>query len=288
MPCSARQDLPDHPARWNRGLVTSITGRSRPSPRLRKGHTLGRHRVRRGLHLAPSHSRSARDDLAKAWNFKAWNFEIPYRAPAFRVFLGMAGFGVCGLAARAAFGGNLNILLSSRCKRPSADNVAPGRPQMFQRAITAFVAAALAIFAVQAASAQTVLFENARVIPGDGSPAIDDAALLVEGGMITRVARKGDIVSNTLCYVYVAALLLASRRSSSAPQREQLDDNLAAADLALDATQVQKLDELSKPTLNFPADFMGIIPGFAYGGTTINGRSGPISPFVPQKDGVRY
>ncbi len=33
---------------------------------------------------------------------------------------------------------------------------------------------------------------------------------------------------------------------------------------------------------------MGIIPGFAYGGTTINGRSGPISPFVPQKDGVRY
>jgi hypothetical protein len=48
------------------------------------------------------------------------------------------------------------------------------------------------------------------------------------------------------------------------------------------------LDELSKPSLNFPADFMGIIPGFAYAGTTINGRSAPISPFVPQKGGVRY
>jgi hypothetical protein len=51
---------------------------------------------------------------------------------------------------------------------------------------------------------------------------------------------------------------------------------------------MQKLDELSKPSLNFPADFMGIIPGFGYAGTTINGRSGPISPFVPQKGGVRY
>ena len=45
------------------------------------------------------------------------------------------------------------------------------------------------------AAAQTVLFEGARVIPGDGSPAIDDAALLVDGGTIARIARKGDITA---------------------------------------------------------------------------------------------
>ncbi|HEY3254884.1 MAG TPA: aldo/keto reductase [Polyangiaceae bacterium] len=80
----------------------------------------------------------------------------------------------------------------------------------------------------------------------------------------------------------VSSIILGAR------SKKQLDDNLAAAELVLNPSQVGKLDEVSKPTLNFPADFLGIIPGFAYGGTTINGRSGPISPFVPQKDGVRY
>ena len=80
----------------------------------------------------------------------------------------------------------------------------------------------------------------------------------------------------------VTSIILGAR------SQKQLDDNLAAAELTLNATQVGKLDELSKPTLNFPADMLGIVPGFAYAGTTINGRGSPISPFVPQKGGVRY
>jgi imidazolonepropionase-like amidohydrolase len=51
----------------------------------------------------------------------------------------------------------------------------------------------VALFTAQPASAQMVLFEGERVIPGDDSPAIDSAALLVERGTITRVGRKGDI-----------------------------------------------------------------------------------------------
>jgi len=80
----------------------------------------------------------------------------------------------------------------------------------------------------------------------------------------------------------VSSIILGAR------SKQQLDDNLASAEVVLPAAHVAKLDQLSKPTLNFPADFLGIVPGFAYGGTTINGRSGPISPFVPQKDGARY
>ena len=59
----------------------------------------------------------------------------------------------------------------------------------------AFLAVAIlaAILVVQPVSAQVVLFEGARVIPGDGSAAIDNAALLVERGVITRIGRKGDI-----------------------------------------------------------------------------------------------
>src|SRR5215472_1128757 len=51
----------------------------------------------------------------------------------------------------------------------------------------------LAAFAGVPASAQTLLFEGARIIPGDGGAAIDNAELLVERGMITRIGRKGEI-----------------------------------------------------------------------------------------------
>jgi imidazolonepropionase-like amidohydrolase len=38
-----------------------------------------------------------------------------------------------------------------------------------------------------------VLYENARLIPGDGQPAIERAALLVRDGRISRVGRAGDV-----------------------------------------------------------------------------------------------
>jgi len=80
----------------------------------------------------------------------------------------------------------------------------------------------------------------------------------------------------------VTSIILGARRL------EQLDDNLAAADVELSPAQVARLDELSKPSLPFPASMEAIVPSFAYAGTTINGRSGPISPWVPQKGGARY
>jgi imidazolonepropionase-like amidohydrolase len=55
------------------------------------------------------------------------------------------------------------------------------------------VAAFAVVLAAQPAPAQTVLFEGARVIPGDGRPAIDNAALLVERGTIMRIGRRGDV-----------------------------------------------------------------------------------------------
>ncbi len=80
----------------------------------------------------------------------------------------------------------------------------------------------------------------------------------------------------------VTSIILGARRLI------QLDDNLAAAELVLSPEQMQKLDQLSKPTLGFPASMIDIVPSFAYGGTSINGKSAPISPWVPQKDGARY
>jgi imidazolonepropionase-like amidohydrolase len=51
------------------------------------------------------------------------------------------------------------------------------------------------LFAVDPAPAQTVLFDGARVIPGDGSAAVENGAILVERGTITRVGRAGEIAA---------------------------------------------------------------------------------------------
>ena len=69
---------------------------------------------------------------------------------------------------------------------------------------------------------------------------------------------------------------------------QQLEDNLAGLDVHLGAEHVAKLDALSKPALNFPADFIANGAPFVHGGTTINGRSVPPWPLSPVGDDDRY
>src|SRR4051794_10989244 len=40
-----------------------------------------------------------------------------------------------------------------------------------------------------------VLYEGARLISGDGSAPVADAALLVQNGVITRVGKKGEVTA---------------------------------------------------------------------------------------------
>jgi imidazolonepropionase-like amidohydrolase len=67
------------------------------------------------------------------------------------------------------------------------------RSPMTRRPITLFALLACAVLTARAASAQVTLFEGARIIPGDGGAAIENGALLVERGAITRIDRKGEI-----------------------------------------------------------------------------------------------
>src|SRR5262249_14661890 len=55
------------------------------------------------------------------------------------------------------------------------------------------LAVAMMPFATTTADAQATLFEGARLIPGDGTPPIENSAILVESGTITRIGRKGDV-----------------------------------------------------------------------------------------------
>ena len=75
------------------------------------------------------------------------------------------------------------------------------RPGPFERGLRyglcGFVALA-AVYSVQPVTTQAnriVLYEGARLISGDGSAPVDDSALLVENGTITRVGRKGSVTA---------------------------------------------------------------------------------------------
>jgi aryl-alcohol dehydrogenase-like predicted oxidoreductase len=59
---------------------------------------------------------------------------------------------------------------------------------------------------------------------------------------------------------------------------EQLDDNLAALELALPAEAVMRLDEASRPQLNFPAHFLPETLKASYPDMNVNGRNFARSP----------
>ena len=80
----------------------------------------------------------------------------------------------------------------------------------------------------------------------------------------------------------VASTIIGARRL------DQLDQNLAALDLALTPAHVVSLDRLSAPTLNFPAAFMHMATMFSQGGTTVNGESSVTWPMAPASDAERY
>jgi aryl-alcohol dehydrogenase-like predicted oxidoreductase len=68
----------------------------------------------------------------------------------------------------------------------------------------------------------------------------------------------------------------------------QLDDNLAAVDLRLSSDQLARLDDVSRPTLDFPAGFLRMAGMFSQGGTTVNGESAPLAPNAPRNDSERW
>ena len=68
----------------------------------------------------------------------------------------------------------------------------------------------------------------------------------------------------------------------------QLEDNVAALEVKLMKEHVTSLDALSKPTLNFPADFLSRAGSFMHPGLTVNGDAAAPSPMTPKNDSERH
>jgi aryl-alcohol dehydrogenase-like predicted oxidoreductase len=110
--------------------------------------------------------------------------------------------------------------------------------------------------------------------------AIIDELVRIAGELGTSVA------SVALAWVQsrpaVSSTIIGARRI------DQLEQNLAALDVTLTDAQVEALNKVSKPTLNFPAPFMGALPMFSQGGTTLNGVPSTAWPLSPAGDADRY
>lgn len=69
---------------------------------------------------------------------------------------------------------------------------------------------------------------------------------------------------------------------------QQLDENLACLTVELFDAHMTELDEASRPTLDFPHDFLKKTRSVWAGGTTINGQVAEPWPLAPAGDDERY
>jgi hypothetical protein len=69
---------------------------------------------------------------------------------------------------------------------------------------------------------------------------------------------------------------------------EQLEANLKALDLTLTPEQIASLNDVSRPVLNFPADFLTHSPSYSHAGATVNGVPSQLTFLVPKDDSPRW
>jgi aryl-alcohol dehydrogenase-like predicted oxidoreductase len=102
---------------------------------------------------------------------------------------------------------------------------------------------------------------------------------------LKRVAASLDTTVARVALAWVQGRPGVSSTIIGARTLAHLDDNIQALEVKLSADQAAKLEELTKPTLNFPAPFLNSAASIQAGGTTINGESSVPSPWgVTKKD----
>ena len=99
---------------------------------------------------------------------------------------------------------------------------------------------------------------------------------------LSRVARELDTSMAKVAIAWVQQRPGVTSTIIGARTLAQLEQNVAALDLVLTPEQVKALEIVSRPTLNFPADFIRMAGGFSHGGITVNGVAAPLCPAAPK------
>ena len=105
---------------------------------------------------------------------------------------------------------------------------------------------------------------------------------------LADIAREKQVTISQVALAWVKDRPGVSSVIIGARTVEQLEQNICALELSLEASQIARLDELSRPALPFPCDFLNITPALHAGGTSVNGEFAEIHPLCPRTDSERY
>lgn len=105
---------------------------------------------------------------------------------------------------------------------------------------------------------------------------------------LERIARELDTTVARVALAWVQARPAVSSTIIGARTLAQLDDNVMALEVKLTPEQTAALDALTRPKLNFPAEFLEMARMLHTGGTTINGQPSELLPFGVTKKGDHY
>jgi diketogulonate reductase-like aldo/keto reductase len=106
--------------------------------------------------------------------------------------------------------------------------------------------------------------------------------------VLLRVAKETGAAPAHVALAWVIGRPGVSSTIIGARTLQQLEANLAALDVKLAPEHLADLDEVSRPTLSFPAGFLEAAPVFMHGGLTVNGVTAPPWPLAPGPGSRRY
>ena len=105
---------------------------------------------------------------------------------------------------------------------------------------------------------------------------------------VVRIGRHLETTPAAVALAWVQAKPGVASTIIGARRIDQLDQNLAALDLTLEAEDIAALDRISEPALNFPAGFLKMATSFMHAGATVNGTPSQVFPMVQRASGERY
>ena len=105
---------------------------------------------------------------------------------------------------------------------------------------------------------------------------------------LEAIAKEADCSIAQAALAWVRSRAGVSSTIIGARTLDQLRDNLGSLDVSLNDDQLEKLDDVSKPSLNFPHDFLNFVTTGIQNGTTVNGVPSETWGASPQNDGERW
>lgn len=105
---------------------------------------------------------------------------------------------------------------------------------------------------------------------------------------LQAIAKKHDSTPARVALAWVRAQPGVTSTIIGARRMSQLEDNIKSLDINLTVDDLNRLDALTKPVFGFPQNMQPMFPAIHNGGTTVNGISAELSPFVIGKDDKPY